>query len=184
MIHDPDAYGSIVVDFMHRTKKNLIYIDRQVALMKSRGQKPQLFEVTQLINSALGIFVFPSEEILSKLVDTPLNQMECPVLRPFVATNTEMPFSNLIKKMRNAFAHHNFKLLSSQGHIEAIQIWNFDLLRSEERQQERPIRVVTWNGLTLTVQQLHDFMMFFVDGVIENTLTTERWNGLILADAV
>src|SRR5690606_17283867 len=93
MVLDPDAYGSIVVDFMRRTKTNLIYIDRQVAVRKRRGEKPHLYEVTQLINSALGVFIFPSEEILSKLIEIPLKELRYSTLKPFLSSNAEITFS-------------------------------------------------------------------------------------------
>src|SRR5688500_7040073 len=66
-------------DFAERTRKNLIVIE---GLAKTHlGERPLegVFEVTQLVNSLLGLLVFPQQEWFDKLPDTKLSQMAKPV---------------------------------------------------------------------------------------------------------
>ena len=59
-------YEDVVADFAQRTRTNLR------ALERLRAQGHEVFEVTQLINSMLGLLVFPREEFVGRIPRIPL----------------------------------------------------------------------------------------------------------------
>src|SRR5262245_2160707 len=66
------AYADLIRDFADRTRKNLEVIEKLAST--HLGEKPHegVFKVTQLVNSLLGLLVFPQQEWFDCLPDTPL----------------------------------------------------------------------------------------------------------------
>ena len=66
---EKDAY---IFSFANRTKKNLQYI-KSIALIEAnegkRGKDVTVYEVTQLINSMIGLVTFPKEAFWEKVLD-------------------------------------------------------------------------------------------------------------------
>ena len=61
-------YHNLVVDFAKRTRKNLEFIrSAQVA-----NPELEVFEVTQLVNSLLGLLVFPQQKFMDQIEPKPL----------------------------------------------------------------------------------------------------------------
>lgn len=63
-------YEDVVADFAKRTSKNL------EALEGIQGQGEEVFEVTQLINSMLGLLIFPREEFVGRIPEKPLTELK------------------------------------------------------------------------------------------------------------
>ncbi|NMC57860.1 MAG: hypothetical protein GYA51_00475 [Candidatus Methanofastidiosa archaeon] len=63
-------YENLVVDFITRTKMNLEFIENQ-ALKNNK-----VFEVTQLINSMLGLLVFPCETYINLIPQKSISVLE------------------------------------------------------------------------------------------------------------
>ena len=59
----------VVRDFGERTKRNLCVIEHL------REQGCEVYETTQLINSMLGLLVFPREEYLSRIPKTTFTEL-------------------------------------------------------------------------------------------------------------
>lgn len=79
-------YNNLVRDFAQRTRHNL---DR---IRQLENQNEPVFAITQLINSLLGLLVFPRQEFLNRIPATPVNELEadgCPVA--VVAPGFETP---------------------------------------------------------------------------------------------
>jgi len=131
-------------DFAERTRKNLTVIE---ALAKTHlGQKHSegVFEVTQLVNSLLGLLVFPQQEFFDKLPETKLADMGEPVWknlnvgiwdrykwvgrgskRTKTGVMLDKTFKNLAICLRNGIAHCNVELEADvKGDICTIRIWN------------------------------------------------------------
>lgn len=62
--------GSIVQDFAKRTLANLKFIEAA-----KNEQEADVFEVTQLVNSLLGLLVFPKEEFWNQIKDQSLDNI-------------------------------------------------------------------------------------------------------------
>lgn len=56
-----------VIDFVRRTRKNLEFIEDRV----EADPGAELFEVTQLVNSLLGIIVLPREYYIKSIPEIP-----------------------------------------------------------------------------------------------------------------
>lgn len=61
-------YKDIVRDFAMRTAKNLELIEK----MRKEDPCAEVFEVTQLVNSMLGLLVFPQQKYFNKIEKIPL----------------------------------------------------------------------------------------------------------------
>jgi HEPN pEK499 p136 len=63
-------YESVIRDFAERTRKNL----RTINDLKAKGV--EVYEVTQLVNSMLGLLVFPRENFIDQVPQTSLSELE------------------------------------------------------------------------------------------------------------
>lgn len=78
-------YNNLVKDFVSRTQSNLDFIqnleEMEIADAGSRDftkdefETPQVFEVTQLINSLLGLVVLPHETVIDLIPDQQLDTL-------------------------------------------------------------------------------------------------------------
>lgn len=115
-------YGVTVRHFAHRTRKNLETIERF-----SAGEENKYFEVTQLINSAVGLVMFPQQEYFDQLPTTALKDLE-KVGWPSVAfEHGSSKTSNLrdfVRYIRNSIAHFNVDFRADGGRIAGVYLWN------------------------------------------------------------
>ena len=114
-------YQNLIHDFAERTRANLDTLRR----LQSEGPT---YEVTQLINSLLGLLVFPEEKFFKDIPETPLSELEAedwPI--PKVSGNFEQArhLRELARYLRNAVAHCNVKFTSDErDEISGIMVWN------------------------------------------------------------
>lgn len=116
-------YKNLVMDFIERTQKNLEFIE-QAARFEEDGQ---VFEVTQLINSLLGLIVFPRENYYENIPETPLAELETQGWKiPAVSGQFEQvkDLRQLMKYLRNAIAHSNLEFDSDGVNLTGIRLWN------------------------------------------------------------
>lgn len=115
-------YEDVIRDFAIRTKKNLAIIEQ----LHKNGK--EAYEITQLVNSCLGLLVFPQQHFIDRIPETPMAQLiqegwpEPQVIGQFrqVANLKE-----LIRYLRNATAHFNIKfLIDSENQIRHLRVWN------------------------------------------------------------
>ncbi|MEJ5226809.1 HEPN family nuclease [Thermodesulfovibrio sp.] len=114
-------YKDLLKDFTKRTKRNLEVIEQ----LQKRGE--EVYEVTQLVNSCLGLLVFPKERFIEQIPETPLEQLEkegWPV--PKVAGNFRQAqnLKELICYLRNAIAHFNIEFKSTRDEITQLIVSN------------------------------------------------------------
>ncbi|WP_027177116.1 HEPN family nuclease [Desulfovibrio aminophilus] len=150
-------YRDVVRDFAERTKKNLETIDR----LRDLGE--EVYETTQLINSMLGLLVFPREEFVDRIPQIPFADLAragwpTPNVRNRFPQARDL--RQLIRYLRNAIAHFNLEFLSDGEHqISGLRVWN-----------TRPgSRVTTWDA-ELSLDDLRNI--------------AERFTSLLLAEAV
>jgi len=92
------------------------------------------FEVTQLINSLLGLFVFPAEKYFHNNVKKEYKQQIEKLLNEYEISLNTLPQSisqielyDYFRKLRNGIAHAHIKLMSSNSdnyEIDKLKIWN------------------------------------------------------------
>ena len=117
-----------VVDFVRRTRKNLEYIEDRV------NEKPdeELFEVTQLVNSLLGIIVLPREHYIKNIPETPLQELAdagWPIVDKLIG---EIPqnctnLRELITNLRHSIAHFNVEFIEDNytHKLIGLTLWNY-----------------------------------------------------------
>jgi HEPN family protein len=121
------AYEVTVRHFAHRTRKNLETIEKF-----SKADPNSYFEVTQLINSAIGLLMFPQQEFFESIPTKSLKELTkegwpIPVFEH--GEERTQNLRDLTKKMRNSFAHFNIDFKPDRGKIVGIYLWN----RSHEK---------------------------------------------------
>ncbi len=151
-------YEDVIRDFALRTKKNLECIE---SLAKEDNHKPEVFEVTQLINSLLGLIVFPREDYMSSIPNIPLPELVrqgWAVPRVIGKYPQAKHLRDLVYKLRHAVAHFNLKFISnSKGHISGIKVWNCDMKKNHE---------IIWEA-ELEVEELRDIAYRFIELIIK-----------------
>ena len=114
-------YKNLVKDFALRTRANLELI------RKEANEGKEAYEVTQLINSMLGLLVFPQQEFYNKIPNTPLSELEKEGW-PIPEVQGDYPQVSNLKKLarylRNGISHFNLVFTSKGQHIDGIIIWN------------------------------------------------------------
>jgi len=115
-------YEDVVADFARRTRLNL-------RALKSRQEEGhEVFETTQLINSMLGLLVFPREEFVGRIPELPLGDLKTrgwpvPKVRPGFAQARNL--NELVRYLRNAISHFNIEFIGDgQNEIRIVRVWN------------------------------------------------------------
>ena len=130
-------------EFIARTQKNLIAIE----CLKDKGG--EVYEVTQLLNSMLGLLIFPKErrlyeKIQPKSWDTMVEE-GWPL--PSEDYSHVSDLEQLITNMRNAVAHCKFNLTTDHDEISSIEFRDIPSL---------------WTGV-YDVASLRKFVYMFLD---------------------
>ena len=145
-------------DMIRRTMANLDVIDglHRRRLSDPDRQQPDVYEVTQLVNSFLGAWAHPWEVWRRDLERISLDDARTdgwPIPSPDDRRDTEpRHFGELLSLTRNAMAHGNIEFLrdfEGSDDIGRVRLWN---LKGGFR---------TW-GITLTVAELRQFLDGFV----------------------
>jgi hypothetical protein len=117
-------YEDVIADFARRTAANLEAIRE---LRKTQHAVP-VYEVTQLVNSVLGLLVFPQQRYMSRIPETPLDELErdgWPVPEVVGEFKQVRDLQELVRMLRNAVAHCNLEFEPGVGdEIEALTVWN------------------------------------------------------------
>lgn len=105
-------------DFIKRTTANLKFI--QKCVKEEDGQ--ELYEVTQLVNSLVGLLIVPQQKFFRNINDNYIQQDTLYKLKSCIEENTYKEkdgtdeienLSTILRHMRNALAHNRFDYLNS-----------------------------------------------------------------------
>lgn len=110
-------------DFVRRTLANLRAIERL-----ARTEPDKHFEITQLINSCIGLLFVPTEDQIERLMAESISGFLGEVEPPRLLYG-QLPYENaagLVRYLRNAFAHLNFDFEYQNNLIEGVYVWNED----------------------------------------------------------
>jgi|CEGF01.1.fsa_nt_gi hypothetical protein len=115
-------YKSLVKDFARRTQKNL----DQVRILKANGLES--YEVTALINSMLGLLIFPQQKYIDEIPETPLEKLAelgWPIPKVTGDFHQVKNLRQLIRHLRNAISHFNINFFSDDSsEIAGLYVWN------------------------------------------------------------
>lgn len=145
-------YKEVIQDFARRTRKNLEVIDQ----LHAEGR--EVYEVTQLVNSTLGLLVFPQQEYVDQIPCTPLEELRrdgWPIPKVTGRFEQARDLNQLIRYLRNAITHFNIKFLGDgQNEIEILRVWNEDRGRK------------TWEAV-LSVSDLRGIAERFIEFLLD-----------------
>jgi hypothetical protein len=143
-------YGRVVQDFARRTLRNLEYIE-------THAKSGEVFEATQLINSMLGLLIFPQQEFYDRIPETPLVELEKQGW-PRISASGELPdlpddagnLKGLLRYLRNSIAHFNTSFLADENNrLHGIRVWNHvDGKRQNPKNWEAEISLDELRSLT------------------------------------
>jgi len=115
-----DYQKEFIVDFAKRTRANLETIERD----KGSG----VYEVTQLLNSMLGLLVFPQQNYMDKIPETPWQDLVKSGWPEIKVIKGKPSFDNLrqlIRMLRNGVSHCNVRFIADNNkQITGLRIWN------------------------------------------------------------
>lgn len=107
-------------EFISRTEKNL----RAIENLRQEGES--VYEVTQLINSLLGLLVYPRERFFETIPDITQETMikeGWPL--PYEENSQIQHLRELVINMRNAVAHFNIEFIAVKNEIKGIRFKNY-----------------------------------------------------------
>ncbi len=114
------------LEFIRRTKGNLEFIEFAAEEDEKKGKtNARVWEVTQLVNSTLGLIIFPSDALLDSIT-TPLHRLpEWPDIKVVRGSPAKDTLHQLVKGLRNGLAHHNVEFINGKDKkISRLRIWN------------------------------------------------------------
>lgn len=141
-------------EFISRTEKNL----RAIEKLSREGES--VYEVTQLINSLLGLLVLPKERFktIPEITQETMIKEGWPL--PTGENAQVSGLKQLIRYMRNAVAHLNIEFIADNNEIVGIRFKNY-ATRDEGR------KIPLWIG-EYRLESLEKFVDMFLDHISKN----------------
>ena len=142
-------YEDLVRDFAERTKTNLELVRTEAKAGKNA------YEVTQLINSMLGLLVFPQQEFYSNIPETELCALEregWPIPRVRGDYSQVRNLKQLARYLRNGITHFNLRFTETDGHVDGLIIWNET--SKGEKDWEVELKIEELEGITNRFTQM------------------------------
>lgn len=161
-------YEEVIQDFAQRTRRNLPVIEQ----LEKDGE--DVFATTQLVNSCLGLLVFPQQTFVNNIPTTPLSELAnqgWPI--PTVVGNDDQvsDLRQLIRYLRNAISHFNIQFIGNGANeIRVLRVWNTD------PRNER----MTWQA-ELSVADLRKIALMFSDLLINFRNLDQRPERIVAA---
>ena len=116
--------NQLVLDFARRTKRNLEYIESK----SHDNYDLEVYEVTQLINSMLGLLVFPQQKFFDDLPEISLGELVdkgWPKINTTKGKLKEDNLQQLLRYLRNGIAHFNVRFTANTSNkLTGVSIWN------------------------------------------------------------
>lgn len=142
-------------EFISRTEKNL----RAIEKLSREGES--VYEVTQLINSLLGLLVYPKENFFEEIPEITRETM---IKQGWPLPDEEISqiqnLRELVKNMRNAVAHINIEFSANKNEIEGIRFKKYAI---HDKDRENP----RWIGV-YKLEPLKKFVNMFLARLSKN----------------
>jgi hypothetical protein len=155
-------YEDLVRDFAARTRRNLEFINQHHS-----DSEAEVYEVTQLINSLLGLLVFPQQRFIDQIPAIPLKELEAQGW-PRIRTSPNYPecqdLKKLVRYLRNAVTHFNVEFIpNTRGQIHGLKVWNKDPKTSK----------ITWEA-ELSLDELRAIVRLFMQQLESSGIIVEH----------
>ena len=159
-------YKELVDDFAKRTKINLTIFRRIqkehpeiINSYKKEDPQTDMFEVTQLVNSLLGLLVFPREEFVGKVPHKTLTELKhdgWPIPKIVGHYRQVNNLNQLVRCLRNTIAHCNVKFKNENKKIIGLELWNKD----------PETKNITWHA-EMTIEEIDTIGHKFIDLILD-----------------
>ena len=151
----------LMLDFARRTQKNLEFVEQYVAAHASEPDV-ELYEVTQLINSLLGLLVFPQQSFYSKIPPISLDDLRAagwPEIK-MAGQLRNNDLLGLLSYLRNAVTHCNIEFETRDGRVCGVRLWNvpFEFSRCN---REIQFSEADWKA-SLSIEDLRKMVYRFI----------------------
>ena len=151
-------HEKLLSDFANRTRQNLQLI-REI---RETQPEREAYEVTQLVNSMLGLLVFPKEHYLDEIPNKTLDELKnegWPIPEVRHGLTEAKDLKDFLRLMRNAIAHFNVEFAQNEkGEITGLKAWN------EKKIDKRKVK--NWQ-VELTLEQMENIALRFIDLITE-----------------
>ena len=153
-------YELFIKDFVVRTNRNLEYIEEK----KENGD--EVYEVTQLVNSFLGLIVFPKEKAGEQIrrisdIQTIIDDIEFEVRRnTYSYKRRDINLKNFLYHIRNAIAHGGVEFFHDESN-EIHSISFYDYIRNKRGTIRENFYIV------MDISQIREFVKLFSEKFIE-----------------
>jgi hypothetical protein len=143
-------YEKLHRDFALRTKANLEYIQNAW-----NADEPNVFNVTQLINSCLGMIVFIKE--CEYLPTCPIHEFNEGIIFDTLhdKNNSNNSFRDFIRRFRNAISHCRIEAYGTHQDIEGFEL------------KDGPNGNTNWH-IKIEIDSIEALALALVDYVVEN----------------
>ena len=154
----------IMPEYIDRTLENLNIIENSTS---------KSYEITQLINSFVGLLVLPKEKAFSNIDDAMIKEpilntikSNVKICKSKTGKDESINLKNIVKHLRNGVCHFRIDFYGNQN-IEKIRITDF------YKNTKKQIKIQTFDT-TLEVELLRDFVMEFGESMREKYTNTEK----------
>ena len=145
-----DYQKEFIVDFAKRTRANLEFIEN--------SSDSNVYEVTQLFNSMLGLLVFPQQSYMDRIPETPLRELIIsgwPTIKVITGKPSYDNLRQLIRMLRNGVSHCNVRFIADdKNQLKGLRIWNHEGGRSQNPKN--------WEA-ELSIQDLRTIALKFIE---------------------
>jgi len=114
-------YKDLVKDFIKRTDHNLETIEA------INAQGDEVYEVTQLINSLLGLLILPQQEFFNSIPKDSIDKAREDgwlIPAPLDGYQQVENLSVFLRYFRNGISYFNIHFISINEQLSGVQIWN------------------------------------------------------------
>lgn len=117
-------YMDVVRDFIRRTRANLDFMESA----RKASPRPEVYEVTQLVNSLLGLLVFPQQRYVDSIPAVPLAELGkrgWPIPHIVGDYPQAADLRQLVRLLRNSIAHFNIEFkIDEHRQVRGLTLWN------------------------------------------------------------
>lgn len=153
-------YSNVVRDFVARTRVNLELIEQKA----KAGE--EAYEVTQLVNSLLGLLVFPQQRYFNQIPNIPMEELKAagwPEIRVEGEFLPPRTLRDLMRYLRNAVAHFNIEFIpDGRGELWGLRVWNVN-----------PAHEVSWRA-EIPLEALRLIISKFLELILEEQKNTNE----------
>lgn len=151
----PASETEYVREYIDRTKWNYNFIKRV----------SDSFEVTQLINSMVGLLIIPKERYLDQITDNLIDQGLLDKMIRCIRKDdySDSTLKGIVKHMRNAVAHGRIEFCAEKPPLNEAPLIIHSVIFKDQDDIKRPSK---YFEIDIKVDLLEEFLFAFADGIL------------------